>query len=323
MQERAAPPSQTADGPLNAASDSAVEQAAPPQEVRAPAAIPAAPPHNLPPATAELPPATAELPRNPAAPSQPGDNAPSFNQSIPPDEWARQELAARGFVRDLAKKVVVLDPEHGGPEIGAGGGGLGEKNVNLAIAQHLRALLEADGYQVVLTRETDTRAFTLPDDQSRNATRADLQARVDIANAAKANIFVAIHNNGAGNAGEAGTEVWYAPDRPFGHQNFLLAQEVLAGIVSELGAAGYATPNRGLKDGSRFRVFGDRVLPLFVLGNPSQRAVRATQMPGVLGESLFVSNPYEASLLAQDRIRLAIARGYQRGINRYFELQGR
>ena len=239
--------------------------------------------------------------------------------NLPPVDWAEQELVRRGFVRVVGKRVVALDPGHGGPEVGAANGSLAEKSINLAIAQHLKTLLEADGYLVVLTREDEGRAFTFPENPagtSRGSTR------IDIANAAQADIFVSIHNNGSSNTEEAGTEVWFAPDRPFGEQSSVLAEEVLDGIVTELSAAGYASPNRGLKNGSRFRVFRNRVFPLFVLGKPREapRATRATEMPGILGESLFLSNPHEARLLAQDKIRLAIASGYQRGINRYFEL---
>jgi hypothetical protein len=99
---------------------------------------------------------------------------------------------------------------------------------------------------------------------------------------------------------------------------------VLNGILGQLRAAGYDAPNRGLKNGSQFRVFGDRVFPLFVLGNPrtEPRPTRGTEMPGVLGESLFLSNQHEAALLGQERIQEAIARGYLQGISRYFAQTG-
>ena len=90
--------------------------------------------------------------------------------------------------------------------------------------------------------------------------------------------------------------------------------------MGELHAPGYASPSRGLKNGSQFRVWRGRVHPLFVLGKArtGRRQTRATQMPGILGESLFLSNRYEASLLAEERYQDAIARGYREGILRYF-----
>ena len=153
-----------------------------------------------------------------------------------------------------------------------------------------------------------------------NPLRADLQSRVDLANAANADLFVFIHNNGSTNRAEGGAEVWYDPTRPFAAQNFQLATGVLEGILAELAAAGYAATNRGLKNAATFRVFNGRTFSLFVLGNPrtEPRRTRATQMPGILGESLFMSNPTEGALLAEPRIQQAIARGYLRGINAYF-----
>ncbi|MBI2887185.1 MAG: N-acetylmuramoyl-L-alanine amidase [Chloroflexi bacterium] len=309
-------------------------QTAPPATPATPASPPgAAPPPSAPPATVDLPTAEVFPESRPPAPAglppaaQGGALLPLPNFNLPPEDWARQELARRGFRREPGKKLVALDPGHGGLEVGAAQGRLAEKILNLQIALHLRSLLEAEGFQVVLTREADQRAFNLPESQSlspNNPTRADLQGRVDLANAAGADIFVSIHNNGSSNPSEAGTEVWYAPDRPFGDKNWLLAREVLAGLVEELKAAGYVTANRGLKNGSQFRLFRDRVFPLFVLGNPrtEPRVTRATQMPGILGESLFLSNGYEASVLAQEHIQVAIARGYLRGITRYFALAG-
>lgn len=240
---------------------------------------------------------------------------------LPPEDWARGELARMGFAREPGKKLIAVDPGHGGPEVGSSANGLGEKTVNLAIAQRLKTLLEANGYQVLMVRSTDARAYLAPAEMAGyNALRADLQARVDLANAARADLWISVHNNGSGNRAESGTEVWYDPERPFGHENFRLANAVLEGITGELRAAGHNVVNRGLKDASHFRVFQGRSFSLFVLGNPRSepRRTRATQMPGVLGESLFMSNPTEGALLAEERIQQAIARGYLAGVNAYF-----
>lgn len=297
----------------------------------APAALPLA--TALPDTNGDLP--TAEQlfqdrpPRTVTSPQglQPSDAPPLPNFRLPPDDWAKRELARRGFQRSTDRKLVALDPGHGGPEVGAAQGRLAEKGVNLRIALKLGVLLEAAGIQALVIRETDSRVYVLPEDQSlspNNPLRADLQGRIDLANAVGADLFISIHNNGSGNPAEAGTEVWYAPDRPFGDKNWLLGRAVLDGLIGALADAGYSAPNRGLKNGSEFRVFRDRVFPLFVLGNPrtEPRPTRATQMPGVLGESLFLSNPYEASLLAQEPIQLAIARGYLRGVLSYFAVTG-
>jgi N-acetylmuramoyl-L-alanine amidase len=229
------------------------------------------------------------------------------------------------------QRIIVLDPGHGGPEVGAGGAGLSEKFVNLYIAQRLRRMLEEAGYRAVLTRETDARVFTLlphdPNSTARPATEADLQARVDLANQAQADVFISLHNNGSNDSGLSGTEVWYNASRPFSALNLVLAQEVLNALVEEIRAAGHPAVNRGLKDDARFRFFNGRYYPLFVLGppreaNPQTREAggmtRATQMPGILGETLFLSHAREAQLLRLEEMQEAIARGYFTGIQRYF-----
>ena len=246
---------------------------------------------------------------------------------FPPAGWAKEELRRRGFVRDSQKKVIVIDPGHGGPDVGAAHGSFAEKNANLMIALHLKELLEADGFQVLVTREADVRPYYFPAEIThtpRQDTRADLQSRIDLANAVNADLFISVHNNGSSDRAQVGTEIWYAPDRPFGASNWLLAQSVLQGILGELRKAGYAAPNRGLKNGSEFRVFNGRVFPLFVLGNSrvENQPMRPSTMPGILGESLFLSNDHEANLLMQDGIRQAIAQGYFRGIKDYFAQVG-
>lgn len=221
------------------------------------------------------------------------------------------------------QRVIVLDPGHGGEEVGSAGSGVTEKDMNLDIARKLKVLLEADGYRVVLTRDGDRRATPAPEfavPGNWPATRGDLQARLDIANAAGADLFLSIHNNGSGDARQGGTEVWYDGKRPFAAYNLVLAQSVLDGLVGAIRANGYPTANRGLQEDTNFRVRNGRSFPIFVLGPPRTGATttRAGNMPAALGETLFLSNPYEAQFLAREDMRAAIARGYRDGLRRYF-----
>ncbi|MSQ15210.1 MAG: N-acetylmuramoyl-L-alanine amidase [Dehalococcoidia bacterium] len=300
--------------PTAEAASSAAEQSA----------VPSSPP------TAEILPGRAAQPEPRIPPGTPESPTPpqslidqSWVQFIPSEGWAVQRLWEIGVGPKNGRRTIAIDPGHGGPEVGAASGSLAEKNVNLEIARRLKSLLETSGYRVVLTRDSDSRSYTVPDDKANLAfsgTRADLQGRVDIANAAEADIFVSIHNNGSGDAGQNGTEVWYSSDRPFADKSFRLAQNVQDSLVSQLRAAGYNTTNRGLKDGAFFRVFNGQSFPLFVLGRPriAPRPTRATNMPGVLGETLFLSNPSDAPMLRSDAILVAIAMGYTEGIARYF-----
>lgn len=79
------------------------------------------------------------------------------------------------------RAVVVIDPGHGGPDPGAVGNGLKETEIVLDISRQVTGFLEAQGVQVIMTRNGE---YDL-----------DLQPRVDIAERANATLFVSIHAN--------------------------------------------------------------------------------------------------------------------------------
>jgi N-acetylmuramoyl-L-alanine amidase len=227
------------------------------------------------------------------------------------------------------RKVVALDPGHGGDEVGAAAFGLAEKDSNLDMAFRVKALLEAAGVDVVLTRDSDHRAnWTADGPQATGyaAQRLDLQRRVDIANDAGADAFVSLHSNGLSDPSANGVEVWWDSSRPFANENQRLAQSLL-----EL-------HNRGLEDDVCWRDRGSACFPIFVLGkartstradisrrgsDPSDLGLgpgdetlqsRATAMPGALVENLFITNPVDNAELQNETGRNAIARGVANGI---------
>lgn len=224
--------------------------------------------------------------------------------------------------RPAGRRVIALDPGHGGPEVGAVSpeGDLREKDVNLQIALKLAARLRATGFAVVLTRDSDRAVSPLYRGGGyAGGLQYDLQARIDIANNAGADLFLSIHNNG-GPPGESGTEVWYNRDRPFADRNLALARLVQTHLVQAIRALGYPVRDRGIKDDSHFRVFRGRTYNIYVLGpGTGPRPHPPTQMPGVLGESLFLSHPGDAAMLRQERTLEAIAQGYHRAIQAYFQ----
>jgi N-acetylmuramoyl-L-alanine amidase len=217
-------------------------------------------------------------------------------------------------------RTIALDPGHGGPEVGAASGDLLEKQVNLRIALKLADLLRAGGHRVVLTRDSDRAVSPLyTNTRSSSGQSADLQARVDIANAAHADLFLCIHNNG-GPAAQSGTEVWFNRARPFAARNQRLAELTLNSLVRQIRALGYPVRDRGIKPDDYFRVVGGQTYNLFVLGpNRPQQPHTPTAMPGALGESLFLSNPDDVAMLRQEKTQDAIARGYYDAIAAYFE----
>jgi hypothetical protein len=128
-------------------------------------------------------------------------------------------------------------------------------------------------------------------------------------------------------------EVWFDPNRAFGPENRALAESVLQSVLGELAAYGYGAVDRGIKDDTCFRNRSGRCFPLFLLGpervvrreelvrrgfDPSLfgldertevATTRATAMPGVLVELLFISNAGDAAVLRDHAAREAMARG--------------
>ena len=221
--------------------------------------------------------------------------------------------------------LVVLDPGHGGDEIGAaysaGGLVLREKDVNLSIAQRLSGLLRAAGYRVQLTRQGDT-GVNLPardlTGDGRIDTTDDLQARIDLANASGAQLLFSIHNNGSTSPSESGSEVYYCPERSYADRNLTLAKLLQSAFGQRLAEAGYRTRDRGVKPDTGFRYYDGLPYCASLLG-PAQlpRRPRGTQMPAALGESLFLSHP-EGALLARDDILQGIAQAYFDAAKGYF-----
>ena len=223
--------------------------------------------------------------------------------------------------------VVALDPGHGGDESGAAAYGIVERDSNLDMAQRVGEYLKAAGVQVYLTREDNGRATGLVtgSGDNRNATRNDLQTRVSAANRMGADVFVSLHSNG-GDPSLRGVEVYYESRRPFADENSRLAQNLLDGALRGLANAGHPSNNRGIIDAACWRNFNGRCVGLFVLspggettgpnGQPGP-SKEATNMPAALLETLFISSPEDAALLADPAVRSSVAKGIADGILRY------
>ena len=216
--------------------------------------------------------------------------------------------------------VVAISAGHGGPQnVGAvhtnteGAVDLVEKDLNLDVARRLDALLRADGYRTILIRDGDySLAPPVPD--FNESVRLESQARADIANAAGADIILALHFNGSDDAAQSGTEVYYNPDRAFGDRSRMLATFVDESLLAGIRALGYDTRDRGIMNDASIGARFDQA-HTFLLGEAA--GFRPTEMPGVICEPLFVSNDVEAALLQRDDMRQAIAAAYKAGIDRY------
>jgi N-acetylmuramoyl-L-alanine amidase len=240
--------------------------------------------------------------------------------------------------------VVCLDPGHGGADRGFtrfdanGAPVMEEEPFVLRQAFALKARLEQRSYVVVLTREADApvnsdgrdvngdgrTAAHDPPRSDRNQTLDELQARIDVCNAAQADLLVSMHINGYSTGKPRGYETWFTRERPFGERNAVFATLAYAHLKEQLGYVGYVLPaeeERGVlpdttadvqKEHSLFRHF-------IITGPEVPGVVDPSAMPGAIVEALFISNDGDAAVLASPEGENAIVMAYENAIVEYFE----
>ncbi|MCX6084825.1 MAG: N-acetylmuramoyl-L-alanine amidase, partial [Caldiserica bacterium] len=187
----------------------------------------------------------------------------------------------------LQGKKVILDPGHGFMsstgyfDAGAiGSSGTKESSVNLSIALKVKALLEADGALVVMTRS---------DDSSKD--NPDLTKRAQIANGSGADLFLSIHQN-ATDAGPlmGGTETHYWFDQ----------SKVFAALVQKHLVLALGTTDRGTEKTSLYLVS------------------HIDTMPAALVECAFITSSQEERLLREDAFQQKVAQGIADAVVEYF-----
>lgn len=193
-----------------------------------------------------------------------------------------------------AGKRVIIDPGHGGADPGAvGSGGLLEKDVTLAIALALGAMLEEKGTEVFYTRRDD-RDLADPDGAPMGRKRQDLIRRGALARSQGGDILISIHGNGGPEPVWSGAQTFYPPGQAQGRHLAILIQNEL---INRLG------PNHRQARAANFQVLRD------------------AQMPAALIEVGFLSNPREEKLLADDEHRRKLAGAICHGVIRFFTEQ--
>lgn len=108
------------------------------------------------------------------------------------------------------KKVILIDPGHGGYDGGAEGkSGVKEKDINLSISLKLKDKLLKEGYEVYMTREEDK---SLLDEGKRTGTKKaqDMENRCKIKEKINPDIFISIHQNHFSQGQYYGSQVWYS-----------------------------------------------------------------------------------------------------------------
>lgn len=184
---------------------------------------------------------------------------------------------------DSGPPLICIDPGHGGTASGAVGvSGTTEKDLNLKISLLLAQYLREAGLRVMMTREDDR--------------DVDLHDRAAVANAARANLFVSIHNNAAGDSSSTGTETFYwGNDDEMSPDGQLLAQAIQKHLVEALGSV-----DRGAKT---------HWYNLVVLAE--------TEMTAALVEVGFMTNAAEEAKLLSIPYQETAARAIAAGIMEY------
>ena len=225
--------------------------------------------------------------------------------------------------KDRSRKVIVIDPGHGGKDSGATGNGYMEKNIVLEIGLELSDQLKAMGYTVYMTRSTDV--------------FIELKERTKFANDKMADLFLSVHANAIPKGSDAnaayGIETYFlSPGRSeramrvaalensedmgemgeYGKLSFLnvlntekiiasnkLAIDIQKGVLSNLRKQ---FPN--VKDN------GAREAPFWVLVG--------AQMPAILLETGYISNPDESARISDSKYQKWMVEGMIDGVKHYF-----
>jgi N-acetylmuramoyl-L-alanine amidase len=219
--------------------------------------------------------------------------------------------------------TVLVDAGHGGKEIGASyrfedGVQLLEKSLNLRVATKVSEELRQSGVAAIMSRSTDApvNGSTDLNGDDQVGLTDDLQARVDLANKSRAHLIVSVHFNGVTDSTKRGTQVFFADGRTFSDRSRFLAELTQAQLVKQLKAAGYETVDRKATADSRVLGSGSHY---YLLGPESETVRRPSQMPGIIGEGLFVTNEEDAKALRQEKTLDAIARAYAEAVKAYFQ----
>lgn len=226
-------------------------------------------------------------------------------------------------------RVVVIDAGHGGPKFpGARYNGICEKNINLQVALKLGALIERNmpDVKVVYTRKVEKQFSSVLTD--------DLQARADIANKADGDLFISIHSNAARDSRVRGVETLIMGESPMEtrvNENILFANnkdEFLDMSDRKTAAIVRAyIQNLQFTYGEYSEMMARLVQKHYVKLGKVNRGVRkqplkvlyATDMPSVLTEIGFMSNPQELKYITSEKGQNEIAAALFGAVKEYAE----
>ncbi|PQP01010.1 N-acetylmuramoyl-L-alanine amidase [Massilia phosphatilytica] len=252
--------------------------------------------------------------------STPAQPQPTTPQPAPPQAPAKAQPGQK-----VARMVTIaLDPGHGGEDPGATGTtGVHEKDIVLAVAKRLKAKLEdLPNTRVMLTRDAD---FFVP-----------LGQRVEKARKVQADLFVSIHADAFVEPTARGSSVfvlsekgasssaarWLAADQNkadlIGGVNLGSHDKQLASVLMDLSQTAQINDSMKLGKAVLTEIGGINRLHRGVVEQAGFAVLKAPDIPSILVETAFISNPEEEARLKDDAYQNQLADAITKGIKRYF-----
>ncbi|MBR1825321.1 MAG: N-acetylmuramoyl-L-alanine amidase [Alphaproteobacteria bacterium] len=226
--------------------------------------------------------------------------------------------------RSGRKRIIVLDPGHGGKDPGAIGSYAKtyEKNVTLAMGKELQAILQNKGYAVYLTRDND---IFIP-----------LRQRIKIAQQRKADLFMSIHADSAQNRNATGLSVYTLSDTASDQEAAALAErenkaDIIGGIdlggntkeVNDILISLSQTDTRNKSSKYATYLVQEMSKSVKLVRNTHRFAgfavLKAPDVPAALLEMGYLSNRTEEANLKTPAYRKKLAEATARAIDRYFK----
>lgn len=222
------------------------------------------------------------------------------------------------------KRIIVLDPGHGGKDPGAIGAYAKtyEKNITLAMGKELKQLLQKKGYVVYLTRETD---IFIP-----------LRQRTKIAQKYKADLFMSIHADSAQNRNATGLSVYTLSDTASDKEAAALAErenkaDIIGGIdlggntkeVNDILISLSQTDTRNKSSKYATYLVQEMAKSVKLVKNTHRFAgfavLKAPDIPAALLEMGYLSNRTEEANLRTSSYRRKLAEAVARSVDKYFQ----
>ena len=236
--------------------------------------------------------------------------------------WKREPTNSDDAKRVGRKRIIVLDPGHGGKDPGAiGYSGTYEKNITLAMGRELQKILRNKGYTVYLTRDKD---IFIP-----------LRQRIKIAQNYKADLFMSIHADSAQNRQATGLSVYTLSDTASDQEAAALAErenkaDIIGGVdlggnskeVNDILISLSQTDTRNKSSKYATYLVKEMSACVKLVKNTHRFAgfavLKAPDIPAALLEMGYLSNRSEEASLRTTSYRNKLAHAAAKAIDRYF-----